>query len=266
MLSKEEHHNIKKRLLGYIQPERISSFPDQISALAWLIQNVLPSSLLLSRARYSEDSLIQAVGEGVQQYVILGAGMDTFAFRRPELLKQLHVYEVDHPATQAYKIRRLAKLGWNIPEQLHFVPVDFTHDNLASTLTNSSYNHQVKSFFSWLGVTYYLPRDTVLATLSTIAGIAPEGSIVVFDYYNEDVFIPEKATKSMQVGMEKLQRIGEPLITGFDPSMMSTDLAAQGFRLIDNLSPSDIEKQYFHKRSDNYHAWKHAYFACAVVE
>ena len=110
--------------------------------------------MTLGRSRYTEDSLEKAVEQGVKQYVILGAGFDTFAFRCPEILEKLQVYEVDHPATQAFKRSRLAEAGWELPPQLHFVPVDFEQESLAEALTRSSYDPQAPSFFSWLGVTY----------------------------------------------------------------------------------------------------------------
>ncbi len=100
-------------------------------------------SSVLCRARYSEDNLKEAVKQGMQQYVILGAGMDTFAFRHPELLEQLQVFEVDHPATQAFKRQRIAELGWEKPSNLHFVTVDFTQENLATALKRSSYDSKV---------------------------------------------------------------------------------------------------------------------------
>jgi methyltransferase (TIGR00027 family) len=112
-----------------IDPERAASFPDQASALAYTVQTYFPTSLFLSRARYTEETLEKAIEKGVKQYVILGAGMAAFAFRRPELLKHIEVFEIDHPATQAFKRQRLAELGWNPSEQLHFVPVDFTKEN-----------------------------------------------------------------------------------------------------------------------------------------
>lgn len=252
--------------LQFIDPERTKLCPDKSTALAWLVQTVLPSSIMLSRARYTENRLKQAVKQGIRQYVILGAGMDTFAFRQPEMLDQLHIYEVDHPATQTYKIHRLVELGWEAPTQLHFVPVDFTQDSLAAALTHSSYNPQVKSFFSWLGVTYYLPRDAVFATFRTIAGIAPAGSTVIFDYLDTDAFIPEKAAKYMQIWLDNVRRAGEPLKSGYDPSMIAADLEDQGLRLHENLSPAEIEKRYFHGRMDQYHALEHANLACAVVK
>ncbi|WP_309505573.1 class I SAM-dependent methyltransferase [Thermaerobacillus caldiproteolyticus] len=216
---------------------------------------------VLSRSRYTEDNLDLAVKQGVEQYVILGAGMDTFAFRRPDLLRQVQVFEVDHPATQTFKRNRLAELGWEIPSHLHFVPVDFTKESLADALKGTLYDVQTKSFFSWLGVTMYLTRDEVFATLRSIAEIAPEGSAVIFDY-----FVPEEDTPHMKEMREDLRKIGEPMKTTFDPSTLAFELESLGLRLHENLSPSDIQERYFQSRTDGYYASKHVRFAWAVVE
>ncbi|WP_019124017.1 class I SAM-dependent methyltransferase [Brevibacillus massiliensis] len=238
----------------------LQSYSDQETALRPLLQTMgLPN--VLSRSRYTEETLEQAVKQGVQQYVILGAGMDTFAFRRPELPKQLRVFEVDHPATQTFKRNRLAELGWEIPPNLHFVPVDFSKESLAEALKGSSYDPQAKSLFSWLGVTMYLSREEVFATLRSIADVAPVGSMVLFDY-----FVPIESSPHMQEMREDLQKIGEPIKTSFDPSTLAVDLSDAGFRLHENLSPSDIQNRYFQGRTDNYHASEHVHFALAVVE
>lgn len=171
MLSEEGYKDLGQNLgeaLKVFDPERAASCLDQETALA-LMMRTQSTSIYLSRARYSEDNLEKAVEHGVQQYIILGAGLDTFAFRRPEMLDKLHVFEVDHPSTQGFKRRRLAELGWKHPAQLHFVPVDFAKENLASVLARSSYDLHSLSFFSWLGVTYYLTRDVVLDTLRSIS-------------------------------------------------------------------------------------------------
>ncbi|MHB8918499.1 MAG: class I SAM-dependent methyltransferase [Desulfocucumaceae bacterium] len=231
------------------------------------MMRLIPSaSHTLSRSRYTEDALEESVREGVQQFVILGAGMDTFAFRRPEMLGQLRVFEVDHPATQAFKRSRITELGWEHPAQLHFVPVDFTHESIAAALTRSSYDPQALSFFSWLGVTYYLPREAAFATLRALADIAPAGSTVIFDYMDTDAFVPGRAAKRIQMSIEKCQEWGEPLITGFDPSTLATDLTHLGLRLNEDLSPSDIQGRYFQGRTDGYYACEHVHFAWAVVE
>lgn len=239
---------------------------DQADAHAWSMRTIAPLSLAVSRSRYTEDNLAQAIGEGVGQYVILGAGLDTFAFRRPEMFAQLQVFEIDHPITQTLKRRRIAEAGWEKPNRLHFIPVDFTKESLTTALSHSVYDPQISTFFSWLGVTYYLSRDAVFATLRAIAESAPSGSIVIFDYFDAEAFVPGKATKRMQIADEYTRKQGEPIITGFDTAALAADLSAAGFRLEENLTPADIEACYFQGRTDGYHAYDFAHFARAVVE
>jgi len=249
-----------------IDPASAALCHDQMTAFAWSMRGMPNTSSTLSRLRYTEDNLEKAVRQGVRQYVILGAGMDTYAFRCKEMLDKFHVFEVDHPATQDFKRRRIAELGWKQPAQLHFVPVDFTQENLVTALMRSMYDPQTLSFFSWLGVTYFLPRKAVFTTLRAFADIAPVGSMVVFDYMDEDTFVPGKVSKCMQIVMEKLRQVGEPLITGFDPSTLAADLARLGLHLHENLNPTDIEERYYQGRTDGYHASEHVHYACAVVE
>jgi methyltransferase (TIGR00027 family) len=267
MFTDEEFTNMGRNLamaVRFFDPERAASFPDQESALAWVMRNQ-STPITLSRARYTEDMLELSVEQGVGQYVILGAGMDTFAFRRREMLSRLHVFELDHPATQALKRHRLSELGWECPAQLHFVPVDFTKESLVTALEHSSYDPNILSFFSWLGVTYYLDRNVVLQMLRSFAGIAPAGSTIVFDYLDTDAFIPERAAERIKRMQEMVRRTGEPMKTGFDPSALAAELARNGLHLQENLDPSDIEERYFQGRTDGYHAFEHVHFARAVV-
>ena len=249
-------------------PERAASLPDRAAAIAWTLQKITPGpSMTVTRSRYTEDILGKAVGQGVLQYVILGAGFDTFAFRRPEMLEKLQVFEVDHPVTQAFKRQRMAEAGWKLPAQLHFVPVDFEQESLAEVLTRSSYNPQALSFFSWLGVTYYLTREAVFATLSSIANITTTGSAVIFDYLDSDAFIPKRVAKRIQLMIRDARQIaGEPMITGFEPSMLAADLTRLGLRFHEDLCPTDIEERYFQGRKDGYYTCEHLHFAWAVVE
>jgi methyltransferase (TIGR00027 family) len=244
-------------------PEHAESQSDQITAF----ESLIITNNIISRARYTEDTLEKVVNQGVKQYVILGAGLDTFAFRRPEMMELLEVFEVDHPATQEFKLHRLAELGWKHPAKLHFVSVDFTQENLITALTRSSaYDPDVKSFFSWLGVKRYLTREEVFSTLRSIARIAPAGSTIVFNYSDLDAFTPEKLSQETQKFHDFLQNIGEPVKTGLNPSTLAEDLACLGFRLDENLSPAAIERLYFQGRTDGYHMSKHGHFARAVVE
>jgi methyltransferase (TIGR00027 family) len=248
-----------------IDPEHAASCPDKETALAWFMRAIAPLSLAISRARYAEELLIKAVREGVRQYVILGAGMDTFAFRCPELVKHLRVYELDHPSAQACKRGRIDEAGLEKPEQLHFVPVDFTRENPAAALARSPFDPGQPSFFSCLGVTYYLGRRAVLGAFRGIGCIALPGSRIVFDYLDNDAFVPERTAMRVQVGKEYMRNSGKPMITGFDPSSLASELARLGLRLEENLSPTDIEERYFRGRTDGYHAYEHAHFAQAVV-
>ena len=224
-------------------------------------------SNVISRTRYTEDALKKAFRQGVRQCVILGAGMDTFAFRQPEIMEHLEVFEVDHLATQKFKLHRIAELGWKHPAKLHFISIDFTKESLKTALTSSSsYDQKVKTFFNWLGVTPYLTRDEIFTILHSITEIAPTDSVIVFDYLDTDAFIPEKSSPRMKKTLEYLRNIGEPMITGLNPSTLGDDLASLGFSLKENLSQEDIEERYFKGRSDEYLAHEHGHFACAVVK
>ena len=267
LLTEEEHKLRVQRIMQGIKalnPERAASFSDQNAALAWFMQNVSAVSFTVSRSRYTEDNLDEAIKQGVQQYVILGAGMDTFAFRRTDIANQLQVFEIDHPATQAYKRQRIAELGWKKPSNLHYVPVDFTKENLEKALKHSSYNSKALTFFSWLGVTYYLPREAVFDTLRIIADIAPKGSSIVFDYFDTEARVSNN--NRAQVGQLIAKQVSEPLKSFFDPVTLAGDLAGLSLRLHENLSPLEIEKRYFQGRLDNYHAPRHTHFAWAFVE
>ncbi len=134
-------------------------------------------------SRYTEDAVEEQAGTGVRQYVILGAGLDTFAYRRPD--PALRVFEVDHPATQAWKQRRLADLGVVIPDSLVLVPVDFELQGLGPSLEEAGFSFQERAVFSWLGVTMYLTPDAIGQTLSTIAHGAA-GTRVVLTYNQPD--------------------------------------------------------------------------------
>jgi methyltransferase (TIGR00027 family) len=243
--------------------ENATSLHDRITTSESLMQAI---NNVISRARYTEDTLEEAFRQGVKQYVILGAGMDTFAFRRPEMLEELEVFEFDHPATQEFKLHRLVELGWKHPAKLHFIPIDFTKESLVTALMrSSSYDPKIKTFFSWFGVTSYLPQKDVLATLRFIADVAPVGSSLVFDYIDTDAFIPEKLSPQMRELLEYLSKIGEPLGSkGFNPSSLAEELASLGFQLYEDLSPKYIEKRYLQGRA--YGHYEHGHFACAVVD
>ncbi|ASK64141.1 SAM-dependent methyltransferase [Virgibacillus phasianinus] len=240
---------------------------------------LMHSTASITRSRYTEDCLMKAIENGVEQYVILGAGLDTFAYRYPDLLKSLHVFELDHPATQNFKRQRVDELGWNHPDNLHYISIDFTRDNLhyisidftredIVTKFNSSLNYSVlsKSFFSWQGVTMYLSKEEVYKTLTNLSKVTPAGSMIVFDYFSVDEFNEETTSTNLQKKENMMNKIGEPMKTGFDPASMKEEMAELGLNLLENLSPVDIKKRYMTGLNENLQAHKNVYFALAEVE
>ena len=220
---------------------------------------------ILARARYVEDRLEEAVRQGVSQYVILGAGFETFAYRRLDLMDRLQVFEIDLPATQEIKRRLLARIGLPKPDNLHFIPIDFTRDTLVSVLDKSPYDRERPSFFSWTGVTFYLPIEAIRSTLTDVVSLSCAGSEIVFDYWDKSAFDPAAASNRVKSLIESTKTIGEPIITGFDPSTLSAELAGVGLQLIDNLKPSDIQQRYLRGCSGGYSTSKHEHLACARV-
>lgn len=266
LITVAERQSDRLRLIDSLQmaePDLVSPYFNQTSALPWWIKVI--AGAVLSRARYVEDCLEQAVGLGVRQYVILGAGMDTFAFRRLDLMERLQVFEVDHPETQAFKRQRLTEVGLEPPKALHFIPTDFEQENLATALRHSAYDPECLTFFGWMGVTYYLDPESVFATLRDIREVAPSGSSVVFDYLDTGFFAPENPHKSVRAVLENVRRIGEPMQTGFDPAELASHLSRLGFLRHEDLSAADIEERYFQARSDAYHAGNHIHFAWSTV-
>lgn len=268
LLTAEERNSFDKFVLSGLvafDQKLASSFPDEASALAFTMQIIPGPPQILSRARFTEDILEEVIKQGAKQYVLLGAGLDTFAFRKTEMLKQLQVYEVDHPATQDFKLKRLSELKWEIPNQLHFVKADLTKDKLADILNRTSFDTSTLSFFNWQGVTYYLTHDEVLSTLGNIANISPAGSLIVFDYLHIDALSSDKAAPRIQGMIYGAKQMNEPIKSGFEPSTFEKELNKIGLRFREDLSPSEIQKRFFYGRTDKYYALEQLHIACVEV-
>jgi methyltransferase (TIGR00027 family) len=234
----------------------------EATALRRVISLIGPTTLC--RSRFTENHLERVI-DSVAQYVILGAGLDTFAFRRPDLASRLRVFELDQAVTQDLKLRRLADLGWDQPTGLCHLPVDFTRQTVDEVLLAAAERHgydpAAPTVFSWLGVTYYLPRDVVLATLRSIGQVSAPGSSVVFDYYHLDAFDPARASPAMRRTRDIVRQTGEPMLTGFDPDRLAHDLATTGFAVRENLDSTDLQARFFADRTDGYAAPDHVHLA-----
>lgn len=204
-------------------------------------------AFMSARSRYAEDHLAQAVRSGVGQYVILGAGLDTFAYRNPFPL--LRVFEVDFPATQQWKRGMLAEVGVEPPENVTYVPLDFEHQTLAEGLREGGFEVDAPAYFSWLGVVPYLTIDGFRATLRTIAQLQAS-SAVSFDY----CFPPEMLSAERRAVFETLaSRVaaaGEPFQLFFTPDQMEAELTGIGFHRVEHVNTDGLNELYFKDRAD----------------
>jgi methyltransferase (TIGR00027 family) len=205
-------------------------------------------ALMAVRSRYAEDQLARAVAEGVNQYVVLGAGLDTFACRNPH--PGLRVFEVDHPATQAWKREQLHAASIAIPPSLTFVPINFERQSLAEELRHAGFNHREPVFFSWLGVTMYLTQAAFATTLSFIAGM-PAGSGVVFDFAIDRKLLNLGQRIALEVLANRVAAAGEPFRLYLNPTALQEELKGLGFRRTEFLDGAQLNARYFSDRNDN---------------
>jgi len=227
------------------------------------LSRVLRASLA-ARSRYAEDKLHVAVEQGVDQYVILGAGLDTFAYRNPNVENGLHVYEVDHPLTQTWKCNRLKDVGISIPTNLAFAPVDFETRTLEDGLREAGFDFGKRAFFSWLGVTMYLTSSAINSTLR-FAATLPAGSGLVFDYMLSPSLLSPKARVVFDGLAHRVALLGEPFQTFFSPSSLVSDLRGIGFNLVKDVGPEEMDARYFKDRSDQLRVGKLAHVMDATV-
>lgn len=220
------------------------------------LRQALPAQQLLSfcrwicvRARVPEDVVAEAMEAGVRQYVILGAGLDSFAFRRPDLLDRLRVFEVDHPASQAWKRQRLEEPGLDCPPNLTFAPIDFEHQTLRAGLEAAGMDFAARAVFSWIGVTMYLTMEAIRATLETVVS-CPAGTQVVLTYN-----LPPSALQGFGLSVETtlgsmIADLGEPMISLFVPEEIEQLLRQVGFVDIVHIGPEEAVQAYFPGRAD----------------
>ena len=202
---------------------------------------------MASRSRYAEDRLAAAVARGVTQYVVLGAGLDTFAYRNP--FAGLRVFEVDFPATQQWKHELLAEAKIGIPGNLTYVPLDFEHKTLAEGLAEAGFDAGAPAYFGWLGVVPYLTLDAFRSTLETI-GKLPAGTGVSFDY----VFSPETLSAKRRVIFDTLAKrveaAGEPFRLFFAPDELEKELRRARFSRVEQVDSDGMNELYFKDRED----------------
>jgi methyltransferase (TIGR00027 family) len=201
-------------------------------------------AFVVARSRYAEDHLCRAFAAGLRQYVLLGAGLDTFAYRNP--YPELRVFEVDHPATQQWKRTLLAESGIQIPPSLTYAPVDFERESLPVQLQAAGFDARIPTFFAWLGVVPYLTLEAFRATLGFIAA-QPPGSGVVFDYGQPRAVLPPREQLAHDSLAARVKGAGEPFQLSFTPADIAAELTS--FRDIEDIGRDSINARYFQQQN-----------------
>ena len=191
---------------------------------------------LVARSRLSEDTILAAISRGATPVVVLAAGA--------------RVFEVDHPATQAWKRARLDEAGIAVPESVGYVPVDFERDDLPAALHRAGFDPAQPTAFSWLGVVVYLPKDVVMQTLQTLRDLAAPGSVVVFDYVNAPGRFSLHRRAMLALLSRRFAKMGEPWRSFYDGTELAGDLRAMGYLAVEDLQPADILRQLYTGHED----------------
>ena len=229
-----------------------ASFDDRLAGdlerLAWPAL-IKARSLIIMRSRYAEDELEAAIERGVTQYVILGAGLDTSPYRSAHPAQRVQTFEVDHPDTQHWKLERLETAGVQLRDSLHHVAVDFEKDSLAERLNAGGFKSDEPTFFSWLGVSYYLNRESVLDVFRYVAGLPPPSQLV-FDFVMSDSELNETEREAMKRITAFVEKYGEPWISQFGPKELQKMLRDIGFSKTTYFSHELATRRYFSDRAD----------------
>jgi len=238
---------IRQRALAAMTPEAQVVAADSPRSIVddWL-RGSAAYATVITRSRYAEDALHAAVSGGVRQYVLVGAGFDSYALRTPAAARHVEIFEVDHPATQGLKRQRLAECGVTVPDSVHFLAADLADETLDAVLSRSAFRPAEPAFFSWLGVTMYLPREANLATLAAVARCARAGSEIVFTYIDQEAFRSDPGSEggSLAALQQSVKSVGEPFLSGFDPHALAQELLAVGLELQEDLADADLVQRY----------------------
>jgi methyltransferase (TIGR00027 family) len=219
---------------------------------------------VLVRQRYAEDALATAMQRGVGQYVILGAGLDAFAYRRPDLATLLRVYEVDHPATQQWKRARLRELAVPLPSNLTCIPLDFEQHTLADGLHAGGHRPALPTFVSWLGVTHYLTEEAVITTLRSVASLAPRSEIVL-QYFLPEALFDDENRRLLALWKARRASVGEPVLSQFEPTTLASRMREWGFTQVWDVGPEALVARYCAGHTDGLRASPHQHLMQARV-
>lgn len=255
----------------FINPEIIEfgiKHPEEAKIKVQAMENHLPglSSSIIARVRYFDDMVTEAIENGLEQLVILGAGYDTRAYRIEGLGEKVKVFEVDHPNTQNFKKEKIREIFGSLPDQVTYVPIDFETQKLDQILFENGYDKSLKTLFIMEGLIMYIPPEAVDETFNFIVNNSGNGSQIIFDYYPESVV---DGTTELVVGQNIrnfLIQMEEPLQFGIKKGTIEKFLSSYGFSKIKNVTSADYKKAYFNGKNKNRDVCNLLYFAQAVVK
>jgi methyltransferase (TIGR00027 family) len=225
---------------------------------------ILSRSNLVLRSRFAEDQLALAAARGIVQYAILGAGLDTFAYRQPEFAGRLRIFDVDRLATQAWKRPRFAAIGLREPSNLHWAAIDFERQTLLQALAAEGFDRAQPSYFSWLGVTPYLTRQAIDAILCAVASLPPPSSITL-SFVLPPKYLNGLDLETSEALTRRLAGSGEPQLTQFEVDELRGHLYDLGFSDVFHLTPEEAGRRYFQGRRDGLRAPEWAQLMTATV-
>jgi len=205
---------------------------------------------MVARARFMEDLMMEQHKKGINQYVILGAGLDTFAQRRPDIASNLQIFEIDQPDTQTWKQQRLTELGLPIPSTLHFVSVNFETSSWWEELLKAGFDFSQPAVVVSTGVTLYLTREAILSTLKQINTLA-SGSVLAMSFYLPNELMEEEDKFLQQISEKGARESGTPFVSFFSPTEVLALALEAGFKDAKTVSTPDIEQLYFKDRTDH---------------
>ena len=258
LMGRSEYEEIGQLIENGFDLGKSPSYANFNGACVYPTLNRYISPIPLSRIAFAERELIRfATENGDCQYVICGAGMDTFAFRNTN--PQIRVFEIDHPDTQQYKLSRVRQLEWNIPGNVRFVAVDFARDDMIQKLQDAGFDPTVPSYFSILGVTYYLTLPVFEQTIEKIGQLSGSGNQIVFDFPDETTFAPGSVERVRHL-TEITAKLGEPMLHGFTPQEIREALFRHGFSVIIHEMPEAIQNHFFGNRKDAQYAFENIHF------
>lgn len=245
LIPNSERERMSQRILGRMDADARARALQKPNSIVddFLLANASYPGVVI-RSRYAEDALREATIDGVRQYVLIGAGFDSFALRRPTFSDTLEIFEIDHPATQTMKRQRIRECGISLPQSVHFIAADLAREDIVTALDRSSFRRDEPAFFSWLGVTVYLTREANLATLRAIATCGAPGSGLVFTYVDQIEFEPGRSRLLHSMNAQAVATLGEPFVSGFDPKEIGNDLAEVGLELIEDLDGKGMSARY----------------------